>query len=140
MDLKFTIQTKINKPIEEVFDAIVNPKKLTGYFAGTSSGPLEEGKKVIWGWNNHGDCEVTIQQLVPNTSIVLGWEASGGDYTKIVMEFEKLEADKTLVKITESGWQSTDKGLKGSYKNCEGWQHMLCCLKAYLQHGIDLRK
>src|SRR6266536_964700 len=36
MDLSFTVQTKIQKPVNEVFDAVHNPKKLSGYF--TSGG------------------------------------------------------------------------------------------------------
>ena len=31
------------------------------------------------------------------------------------------------------------KGLKASYDNCGGWMHMSCCLKAYLEYGINLR-
>ena len=49
MELKFRIQTKIQKPVEEVFDAIYNPEKVMKYFATESaSGPLDEGAKVIW--------------------------------------------------------------------------------------------
>ncbi|ALO24786.1 hypothetical protein LEP1GSC137_2235 [Leptospira borgpetersenii str. Noumea 25] len=28
----------------------------------------------------------------------------------------------------------------GSYMNCQGWMNMSCCLKAYLEYGINLRK
>ena len=39
---------QIQKPIEEVFEGIVNPMTLTKYFISESSGPLEAGKEVIW--------------------------------------------------------------------------------------------
>ena len=29
---------------------------------------------------------------------------------------------------------------KASYGNCQGWMQMLCALKAYLEHGINLRE
>ena len=32
MDIKFEVQTRIQKPVEEVFDAVQNPDKLSGYF------------------------------------------------------------------------------------------------------------
>src|SRR6266700_807269 len=56
MDLIFTVQTKIQKPVNEVFDAVHNPKKLSGYFtSGGSDGPLDEGKTVLWKFNDVGD-------------------------------------------------------------------------------------
>ena len=44
-----------------------------------------------------------------------------------------------MVRISESGWRETPAGLKASYDNCGGWMHMALCLKAYLEHGINLR-
>ncbi len=55
------------------------------------------------------------------------------------MTFESLSADETLVSIVESGWWDTEKGREDSYLNCYGWTHLACCLKAYLEHGINLR-
>ena len=47
MDLKFRVQTKIQKPIDEVFDAVYNPRKLEKYFTTKSaSGPLDAGTTV----------------------------------------------------------------------------------------------
>ncbi len=45
-----------------------------------------------------------------------------------------------MIKATESGWEEDQKGLELSYQNCSGWQHMMLCLKAYVQHDIDLRR
>ena len=39
MVLRFTVQARIKKPINEVFDAVYNPKKLSKYFTtGGASG------------------------------------------------------------------------------------------------------
>jgi uncharacterized protein YndB with AHSA1/START domain len=73
--------------------------------------------------------------------ITLEWKAMDGDYnTKVEMSFESLDPGSTLVKISESGWKETQKGLDSSYGNCQGWMHMLCCLKVYLEHKINLRE
>jgi hypothetical protein len=29
--------------------------------------------------------------------------------------------------------------IKASYGNAGGWMHMMCCMKGYLEHGINLR-
>lgn len=48
--MKLTAKTglQIQKPISEVFEAIVNPEHLTKYFISYSSGTLESGTKVHW--------------------------------------------------------------------------------------------
>ena len=46
-------------------------------------------------------------------------------------------SDGTL--IEEGGWRETPTGLKASYGNCMGWSQMLCALKAWIEHGINLR-
>ena len=38
----------IQKPVHEVFEAIVDPLKMSVYFISKSSGRMEEGKKLIW--------------------------------------------------------------------------------------------
>jgi uncharacterized protein YndB with AHSA1/START domain len=159
MDLRFTVQTKIQKPIGEVFDAVYNPKKLSRYFtSGGANGPLDEGKMVTWKFNDVGNkivaAPVKVQKVVRNRLIRFSWEASeglfdpktgsipesGGYDTVVEMSFEPLNANETLVKIAEGKWHSTEAGLQGSYGNCQGWTHMGLCLKAYLEHGINLRK
>ena len=154
MEFKFKIHTKIQKPIAEVFDAVYNPSKLSGYFTtGSASAPLVEGKNVIWRFADYpGDVPVTVKKLVPNQKIVLEWDAyeppdpgnktppPSGYKTTVEMTFESLDPNNTLVKISESGWRETQKGLDGSYGNCFGWSQMIFALKAWLEYGINLRK
>jgi len=159
MELKFAVQTKIQKPVSEVFDAIHNPKKLSVYFTnGGADGPLDEGKTVLWKFNDSGSevltVPVKVHKVVPNKLIQFSWEASegiydpktgtvpsGGGYDTVVeVSFEPLGERETLVKIVEGKWRPTDRGLEGSYQNCQGWTHMSMCLKAYLEYGINLRK
>src|SRR5271163_4361609 len=133
MQLKFQVQTKIQKPIAEVFDAVYNPAKLSSYFTtGGATAPLNEGATVTWRFADYpGDVPVTVKKLVPNQLIVLQWDAyeppekpgtappAPVDYkTTVEMTFESLDPNNTLVRISESGWRETQKGLDGSYGNC----------------------
>jgi uncharacterized protein YndB with AHSA1/START domain len=156
MQLKFRVHAKIQKPIDEVFDAVYNPKKLSGYFTtGGSSGPLKEGTDVIWRFADYpGEGVVTVKKVIPNQQIVFEWDAyepadsteskepppPSGYKTTVEMTFESLGPSETLVRISESGWRETQKGLDGSYGNCFGWTQMLFALKAYVEYGINLRK
>ena len=38
MERSFEVQLKIRKPVGEVFEAVVDPRKLSGYFTKTASG------------------------------------------------------------------------------------------------------
>ena len=42
--------------------------------------------------------------------------------------------------MSESGWPPDDQGIQRCLEQMQGWVHMLCCLKAYLEHGINLRE
>ena len=143
MELKFQIQTKIQKSVAEVFDAVYNPKTITQYFATESaSAPLDEGTKVLWRFADYpGDVPVSVKKVVPNQLIAFEWETMEGGYnTQVEMRFEPLSAEETLVSISEGNWKENQKGLNSSYGNCYGWMQMSCCLKAYLEYGINLRK
>jgi uncharacterized protein YndB with AHSA1/START domain len=143
MELRFQVYGKIRKPVAEVFDAVVNPTKLSGYFTtGGSSGALVPGSTVTWDFADFpGAFPVHVREVVPERLIVLQWQAADGEYdTTVRMEFEALDDRSTLIRISESGWKETQKGLDSSYGNCSGWMQMLCCLKVYAEQGKNLRE
>ena len=57
------------------------------------------------------------------------------------MTFTPLDDDtRTLVEIREEGWRENQGALEASYGNCQGWSQMLDALKAWVEHGINLRE
>jgi uncharacterized protein YndB with AHSA1/START domain len=153
MKLSFKVQVRIAKPIAEVFEAVVNPKELSKYFTtGGSSGRIEEGKTIIWQFADFpGEVPVTVKKVVAPSLIEIQWAVSDGDNSsgrsperptdtsRMQMIFEKLTDNSTMVSIGESGWRSDEVGLADSYSKCSGWTQMQASLKAYLEHGINLR-
>ncbi len=141
MEPRFEVQLKIQKPVDDVFEGVVNPTKLSSYFTLTASGPLVAGTTVMWSFPEFPEeFPVKVREVVKNERIVLEWEATERGYdTRVEMVFKPLEGKATMVQIRESGWHDTAKGIESSYGNCGGWMHMLCCLKALLEYGINLR-
>jgi uncharacterized protein YndB with AHSA1/START domain len=141
MKVEFSVNIRIRKPVAEVFDAVVNPKKLSGYFTESASAPLTEGATAMWKFEGYPkEFPVFVRKVVANKLIEYEWESMEGGYnTKVTMTFEAASANSTLITVTESGWRETEKGVKSSYQNCGGWMHMMCCLKAYLEYNINLR-
>ena len=146
MELKFKVMMKIQKPVAEVFDAVYNPQKLSGYFTnGGASAPLDEGTTVQWTFADDPEqpmpaFPVKVLEAIPEERIVLEWEGAKGRQTRVEMNFEHTGPEETLVTISESGWEANQESLERSYMNCMGWSHMLAALKAYTEYGIDLRK
>jgi uncharacterized protein YndB with AHSA1/START domain len=143
MELRFQVYGKIAKPVAEVFDAVYNPSKLSGYFTtGGASAPLVEGSTVTWDFADFpGAFPVQVRKVERDRLIELEWKANDGDYTtRIRLEFEPLEGNATLVRISEGKWTETQRGLDASYGNCMGWTQMLCAMKLYVERGINLRE
>jgi uncharacterized protein YndB with AHSA1/START domain len=148
MDLRFKVTGRIARPVEEVFEAVVDPDQLSQYFTtGGAKGRLETGATVSWDFADFpGAFPVQVVDVEPNRRMVLRWDAaddaaddSGSYQTTVTMEFEPLDDGRTLVTIAEEGWKPTDSGLASSYGNCEGWTGALCAMKVWLEHGIHLR-
>ena len=142
MELKFLIAGQVEKPIEEVFDAITDSEKLSQYFTtkGGASGPLEKGKTVTW-WSN---TEVHVDEVIKNKLIQFRWGKKAPDIapgpTTVEMKFSSVSPTRTLIEISEGAWSETQAGLEDSYSHAEGWTNMLCCLKAWVEHGINIRE
>src|SRR5262245_2784039 len=145
MPLKFTISGRIARPLHEVFEAFVDPDQLSNYFTtGGAKGRLETGATVTWDFADFpGAFPVEVVEVETDRRIVLQWQAtdSADDIysTTVTMEFDALDDGRTLVTIAEDGWRDTAAGQEASYGNCEGWTGMLCALKVWLEHGINLR-
>ena len=155
MELKFRVAARIARPVHEVFEAVADPGQLSQYFTtGGAQGRLATGATVTWDFHDFpGAFPVKVVEVVPDERIVLEWKANEGeppnveggettaaDYsTTVTMSFKDLGDGRTLVEIAEEGWRLNDGALKASYGNCQGWSQMLCALKVWLEHGINLR-
>lgn len=132
---KATIQ--IQKPIEEVFEGIVNPEKMTNYFISESNGRMETGKELIWKFPEFS-VEVPVKniQIEINRSISYVWDKE----TVVKITLEEQPDKSTVVKVTEDGKPYNEANLRWALGNTEGWANFLACMKAYLEYGIQLRK
>ena len=149
MAYEFTVSGRISKPVHDVFEAVADPKELSGYFTtGGAKGRLETGATVTWDFHDFpGAFPVHVVEVVKDQKIVLRWAAAddgtpggGAPYeTTVTMTFAGLEDGRTLVTIAEAGWRDTAAAQKAAFGNCEGWTGMLCALKVYIEHGINLR-
>ncbi|WP_114907272.1 SRPBCC domain-containing protein [Ornithinimicrobium murale] len=150
-ELTFTVAGRVARPCAEVYEAVADPAQLSRYFTtGGARGRLEAGADVSWDFHDFpGRFPVTVLEAVPPRRIVIQWTTERGPETttdpsgttRTTFEFEPIDGDtRTLVSITESSWQPTADGAAEAFGNCEGWTSMLNALKAWVEHGINLRE
>ena len=138
-ELEINVAMQISKPINEVFEAIVNPEKMSNYFISQSTGRMEEGKNLTLKFPEF-DMEVPIKVVKAETNLIsFYWENSGKDLL-VEMKLSTVGDNFTLVKISEKSMKNNEAGLKWLTGNSFGWSNFLSCLKAYLEFGINLRK
>lgn len=137
MRLESNAAIQIQKPIEEVFEGIVNPAHMTNYFISESNGRLDSGRELIWKFPEFPDkFPITDILVETNRSISFVWDPE----TVVKITLEKLLDNSTIVRVNENGKELTADNLKWALDNSGGWANFLACMKAYLEYGIQLRK
>jgi len=139
MESKIFVQAQmlIRKPIQEVFEAFINPEITTNFWFTKSTGKLEEDKTITWEWEMYdAKSEVKVLQIIPNQLIKTEWGLFSNN-----VDYEFKEMGKgTLVIIKSYGYSETGEDLLSIINdNTGGFTTVLDGCKAYLEHGINLR-
>jgi len=125
----------IRRPVEEVFDAFVDPAVTTRFWFSRSSGRLTPGGTVTWSWDQYGvSADVVVTTLEKNERITIEWP------TPVEWTFTPKGTDATFVSITAYGFTGTDdEKVAQALDSTEGFNLVIAACKAFLEHGIDLR-
>jgi uncharacterized protein YndB with AHSA1/START domain len=138
--LEIKVKLQIRKPVQDVFEAIVDPEKMSNYFISKSSGKMEEGKQINWRFPEFDiEFPIRVGKIEKNKYISYYWKTDDKELFVEMMLMPK-EGKETLVTITEKSMENDEAGIKWFMGNTEGWANFLACLKAYLEYGINLRK
>lgn len=137
LKLSASATIQIQKPIADVFNAIIDPAHMSHYFISTSSGMMHEGTKLQWQFPEFADVfPVEVLKTIVNQEIVFVWDKE----TQVRITLETMPDGSTLVKVHEGEKNFSEKNLQWALGNTGGWMNFLDCLKAYLEYGITLRK
>ena len=140
VDVTFIVRTRIERAPAEVFDALIDPQALCAYFTATASAPLFPAAHVRWSWPGGDEEDVEVVEIENASRIVLRWNAAFIDErTTVTITLQPEDDGSTSVSVQESGWRVEPTHLASAFEHCAGWQSMVTCLKAWLEHGLDLR-
>jgi uncharacterized protein YndB with AHSA1/START domain len=139
MELEAKAEVRIARSAGEVFEAIVDPGKMSGYFISSGSARLEPGKTVQWTWGDVGaGAPVQVLEVQKDRGVSFLWGA-GEQASRVDVVLVPESPEATAVEVTEGRWTSDEAGIARLAGQTFGWAHFLLCLKAYLEHGINLR-
>jgi uncharacterized protein YndB with AHSA1/START domain len=139
-NLEINVAIQISESAEKIFEAIVDPDKMSNYFISSGSGRLEEGKQIIWKFPEFDmEFPIKVGKIEYLKYISWIWEMDGiGLFVEITLS--PVSKNSTIVTITEKSRPNDESGIKWLMGNAAGWANFLACLKAYLEYGINLRK
>lgn len=140
MDVQVTIKDRVLRPVSEVFEAIVDPGKLAGFFVSRASGFIKEGANLTWHFADvGGSITASVLRVKHDELISFQWAASGVT-AKVDIMLEAIDSTTTSVRIVEDGWPLDKQGVARALGQTQGWTDFLCSLKAFLYTGIKLRE
>ena len=102
--LEIKASLKIQKPIREVFEAIVNPAKMSNYFISKSTGRMEEGKTLTWQFPEFDiEFPVEIKKIEEGKYISYSWDdwEDNSIQTLVEIKLEPKGNDETFVTVTK---------------------------------------
>jgi uncharacterized protein YndB with AHSA1/START domain len=130
-------QMLIRKPVEQVFEAFIDPSITKNFWFTKGSGKLEVGKTITWEWEMYNvSTKVIVKEILKNKKIMIDWWEPA---TSVDFNFKTLSDDSTYVSIKHYGFsQIGDELLEVIKDSTGGFTTVLAGLKAYLEHNIKL--
>ncbi|MEK3884648.1 SRPBCC family protein [Paenibacillus sp. PL2-23] len=129
-------QMLIRKPVDTVFEAFIDPDVTTKFWFTKSSGRLQAGTTVRWDWEMYGVSDILkVKEMEENNRFRIEWS----DRTETEWIFIPIEESGTLVTITSFGFTGNNEEIiSRAIDDMGGYTMVLCGLKAWLEHGIEL--
>jgi uncharacterized protein YndB with AHSA1/START domain len=136
MNTQVTTKFKILQPAHKVFEAIVDPEKMSNYWFSSGTERVAQGKTITWRYDEYNaEGIIQVLKVEENQKIVYTW-GGYGEETLVTITLEAIDNTNTIIEITESGFKEDDPDIvKKMIGQKGGWVYMLTCLKGYLESG-----
>src|ERR1700676_1627307 len=88
---------KILKPVHQVFEAIVDPSKMSQYFISKSTGRMDEGKILTWQFPEFDmQFPIRVGKIEKDKYISYYWNDMDGAETIVEIALKPMENNSTL--------------------------------------------
>jgi uncharacterized protein YndB with AHSA1/START domain len=121
----------IRRPVAEVFEAFVDPEKITKFWLESTTGPLAIGARVSWRFMVPGATEtVRVTAFDVPQRIAFDWS----DGVSVSMNFEEHDKRATRIAVEVNGFRNQN-AVEEIVNATEGFSIVLCDLKTLLETG-----
>lgn len=129
----------IRRPVDEVFEAFVDPAITARFWFSDGSGRLEPGARIRWNWAMYGaGTDVMVKALEPDRRILIDWDVDS-DPTEVEWTFA-ARGGETWVEVFNRGFAGTpDEQVAKALDSTGGFALVLAGAKIWLEHGIEPR-
>lgn len=104
-----TNQLLIQRPVEEVFQLMIDAERISSFWLANSQGPLREGEQYTWLWTEFGESlKIYIDKIIPLQLISTVWQDT---QLTIDYEFVKLTPEATYVTFKAYNFKETGEKL-----------------------------
>ncbi|NEB73735.1 hypothetical protein G3I40_00505 [Streptomyces sp. SID14478] len=128
---KLIVEDRIDRPVSEVFQAIVTPEGLSSFFTAEASAAMAPGKTVTWRFG-HVDATFEVEIGEIETDRLISWTWHG---RRVAIGLADVEG-ATRLTITEQPMAAGTEGAAEAVGQTQGWTYFVCALRAYLLHGM----
>jgi uncharacterized protein YndB with AHSA1/START domain len=127
----------IRRPVEEVYEAFIDPAITSKFWFTHGSGRLDAGREIRWEWRMYDvSTTVKVKDLVRNEEIVIEWS---DPLTTVVWTFIPMPEGATFVDIRNYGFSGApDQQVREAIDSTGGFSLVLAGCKAWLEHGLEL--
>jgi len=139
-DVVFT--TLVRAPRDRVYDAITTGQGLDGWFTAGAEVDRRAGGRIHFRWKHWGPERYTGENGGPVLEVrvperfVFRWRADSGGYeTTVTIVFETVP-EGTMVRLVETGYENTPRGMQDFINRVSGWACVLTLLKFWVEHGV----
>jgi uncharacterized protein YndB with AHSA1/START domain len=129
----------IRKPVDQVFEAFVDPRITTNFWFTRGTGRLEPGKQVTWDWEMYNlSVWVDVKAIEHHKRILIEWSSKGSAPTIVEWQFTP-RTEGTYVSVANVGFSGDPGALVDQVRNAtEGFALVLAGAKAFLEHNLRL--
>lgn len=150
---QFTRHLFVKADLSQVFNAWVVPAELERWFIAearytqsdstprSAQAPVQPGDQYYWRWHQDADIRGEVLSVIENELFQFSFGTNSAGETIIVTVHFYREADETLIELTQQNMTNAPTDQVSWHLSCNlGWSFFMTNLKAWLEHGIDLRE
>lgn len=133
---QFKLRLLINKPVSRVFEAWTSDRIVSRWFTEKTVIEPRKNGRLYFEWLAGESMEAKVIAIARNRYFTFPFGSKG---ERVTVRFRKAGAG-CVCEIHQYNMKTTPESKWGMHKGClQGWTFFLANLKAYLEHGIDLR-